>query len=131
VGEEQDAFFRHGLEAWKTHPLESVWITVLRVWRLLFLPVVGPDLHLVRVGFFLVLLALYALAWPAAIGGFRTSDPARAYAGTITVGLLWTIVLLAAMYTISRYLEPERPMIMVLASGTLASFLERRGIRIS
>jgi 4-amino-4-deoxy-L-arabinose transferase-like glycosyltransferase len=130
VGEEQEAFFRHGLEAWKTHPLESVWITVLRVWRLVLLPVVGPDLPFVRIGFFVTLVALYVLAWPAAIAGFRTSDPARAYAGTITVGLLWTIVLLAGMYTISRYLEPERPMIIVLASGTLASFLDRRGVRV-
>jgi 4-amino-4-deoxy-L-arabinose transferase-like glycosyltransferase len=130
VGEEQEAFFQHGLNAWKTHPWESAWITVMRVWRLIFLPVVGPDLGLVRIGFFLVLVALYALAWPAAIGGFRSSDPARAYAGTITVGLLWTIVLLAGMYTISRYLEPERPMIMVLGAGTMAGFLDRRGIRI-
>ena len=130
VGEQQEAFFRHGLETWKTHPLESVWITVLRVWRLVLLPVIGPDLPFVRIGFFLALVALYVLAWPAAVSGFRTSDPARAYAGTITVGLLWTIVLLATMYTISRYLEPERPMVMVLASGTVASFLARRGIRI-
>lgn len=128
-GELQEAYFEAGLQIWRDHPLESVEITMRRVWRLVFLPL-GRDQALVRWTYFLVLLALYALAWPAAAAGFRAGDPARSYLAVMTVAFLWSAALLCVMYTISRYLEPVRPMIMILACGTVAGFLERRGIAV-
>jgi 4-amino-4-deoxy-L-arabinose transferase-like glycosyltransferase len=127
-GEQQDAYFKAGLEIWRQHPLESIEIAVRRVWRLVLIPLGGTDLPLVRVGFFSVLVALYALAWPPAIAGFHTDDPGRSFAAVMTVALLWSVVTLSVMFTLSRYFEPIRPMVMILACGTVAAWLERRGV---
>ncbi len=120
------ALLRAGIANWKADPRGSAWISVKRLWRLCFLPVVSGDRPLLRAGFFVALLALYAAAIPAGLAGLRAPGGTPALAGAMLVAVVLNALALSVFYTNSRYFEPTRPLLIVLAAGTLARVWERR-----
>lgn len=125
------ALLRAGLDNWKRDFGGSALIALKRVWRLCFLPVISEDRSLVRFGFFVALLALYALALPSGLAGLRAGSGPRTLAGAMLVALAVNVLALSLFYTNSRYFEPVRPLVLILAAGTLAGWLERRATRAS
>jgi hypothetical protein len=116
---EQDrAFFKAGVANWNRDFTGSLSLTLKRIGRLCFVPV-GADHPVVRIAFLVAILALYALALPMAIEGLRAREPNGAMLGVLAVTLLFNVVALSAFYTNSRYFEPFRPLLMVLAAGTI------------
>ncbi len=120
------ALLHAGLENWRADFGRSAGIALKRFWRLCFLPVVSEDRAALRVGFFVALLALYALAVPAGLEGLRAGSGPRTLAGAMLVALVLNALALAVFYTNSRYFEPVRPLVLILAAGRLAGLLERR-----
>jgi 4-amino-4-deoxy-L-arabinose transferase-like glycosyltransferase len=120
------ALLRAGLEMWRTDPGRSAEIAAKRLWRLWFLPVVSGSQSVVRIAFFAVLLALYALALPAGLAGLRAPATPRALAGVMLVALVVNGFALTVFLTNSRFIEPVRPLVFVLAAGTVAGWIERR-----
>jgi 4-amino-4-deoxy-L-arabinose transferase-like glycosyltransferase len=120
VKETDSALLRAGLANWRADFGGSAWIAVKRFWRLCFLPVVSEDRPWLRGGFFVALLALYALAIPAGIAGLRSGNGPRALAGAVFVAVVVNAIALSVFYTNSRYFEPTRPLVFILAAGTLA-----------
>ena len=49
-----------------------------------------------------------------------------AMAGLLAVTLIVNVIALSMFYTNSRYFEPLRPLVMILAAGTLARLLGSR-----
>jgi 4-amino-4-deoxy-L-arabinose transferase-like glycosyltransferase len=116
------ALLHAGVANWRSDFAGSARIAVKRFWRLCFLPVVSHDRPPLRFAFFAVLLALYALAIPEGIAGLRAPDGPRALAGSLLVALVINALALSMLYTNSRYFEPTRPLVLVLAAGALARF---------
>jgi 4-amino-4-deoxy-L-arabinose transferase-like glycosyltransferase len=119
------ALLRAGVAQWEADFAGSALIAAKRFWRLCFVPVASGDRSALRVGFFAVLLALYALAIPAGIAGLRAREGPRTLAGALLVALLVNAVALSIFYTNSRYFEPTRPLVLILAAGTLGGWLDR------
>lgn len=120
------ALLRAGVDHWRRDFVGSATIAAKRFWRLVFLPVTTGDRSLLRVGFFVVLLALYALAIPAGIAGLRAPGGARSLQGALFVAVIVNALALSIFYTNSRYFEPVRPLVLVLAAATLAELSARR-----
>ena len=114
------AFLRIGLMTWRRHPMQSLTLYVKRLWRLCLLPVSEGDRPVLRIVFLLVLLVLYALAVPQAISGWRSRDPAVSYTGVLALSFALYAVTTSIVYTNSRYIEPLRPFILLLAAGMVA-----------
>jgi hypothetical protein len=119
VKETDAALMRAALANWKTNFTGSAWIALKRVWRLCFLPVVSEDRPLLRGAFFVALLVLYALAIPVGIAGLRSGQGPRALAGALFVAVAVNVAAMSVFYTNSRYFEPTRPLLLILASGAL------------
>lgn len=119
------ALLRAGLEHWRTDFTGSAIIAAKRFWRLVFLPVTTGTQSLLRVGFFVVLLALYACAIPAGVAGLRAPGGARSLAGALFVAVVVNALALSIFYTNSRYFEPVRPLVLILAAITLARLSAR------
>jgi 4-amino-4-deoxy-L-arabinose transferase-like glycosyltransferase len=121
-------FLAAGLDVWRHHPWRSVQISLKRFGRLV-LVAMGDGHEGLRWAFLVTLLGLYALALPAALAGLELRDSPMGYAGVIAVAIAFTAVVSAALYTNSRYFEPLRPIVLVLAAGTVASALAARSWR--
>jgi hypothetical protein len=124
--ERDRVLLRAGLRNWSRAPGRSLLIAVKRIWRLVFLPVGEGDRPWLRWAFFAVLVVLYALAWPRGVEGLRSRDRRLRFAGILLVALLFSVLAQSAFYTNSRYFEPMRPLVLILAAGTLARWLSRR-----
>ena len=120
------ALLRAGLENWRSAPVRSLTISLKRIWRLCFVSVNRPDRAWLRWGFRAVLIALYALALPAGIAGMRERGRGWPLAGVLLVVVLWNVAATTVLYTNSRYFEPMRPLLLILAADPLARLLTRR-----
>jgi len=124
---EQDrALMRAGIEVWKTAPWPSTVISIKRFWRLCFLPLSGDDRPWLRVGFLLVLAALYGVALPSGARGLRDPTGPLGFAGVLLIATLAFSLASSFFYTNSRYFESVRPMLLVLAAGPIAGWIDAR-----
>lgn len=121
--ERDRAFLRAGLENWRSDPAGSAVIAIKRFYRLCFVPVNTNDRAWLRWGFLATLLAVYALAATAGFAAARTSragsDAARILLATVVVYALASTL----FYTSSRYFEPVRTLLLVMAAGGLDHLL--------
>ncbi|MFI5371651.1 MAG: ArnT family glycosyltransferase [Candidatus Eisenbacteria bacterium] len=123
--ESDRAMRREGLEILRSHPAESALIALKRLWRIVFTPVVSSDRAPARLGFFVAILLLYALALPVALRSARAGDATGRFPAILAVTWAVTLLVSAAFYSTSRYAEPFRTIPMLLASGTVGAFLAR------
>ncbi|OGF22840.1 MAG: hypothetical protein A2V63_02735 [Candidatus Eisenbacteria bacterium RBG_19FT_COMBO_70_11] len=117
---------RAGIEVWKTAPWPSTVIGIKRFWRLCFLPLSGDDRPWLRVGFLLVLAALYGVALPSGARGLRDPTGPLGFAGVLLIATLAFSLASSFFYTNSRYFESVRPMLLVLAAGPIAGWIDAR-----
>lgn len=120
------ALFLAGVENWRKAPVRSVTISLKRFWRLCFVSFERSDRIWLRWSFLAVLLALYALALPTGIAGMRERGRGWPLAGVLLSVVLLNVAATTVAYTNSRYLEPLRPMLLILAADPLARLLTRR-----
>jgi hypothetical protein len=120
------ALFLAGVENWRNAPVRSVTISLKRFWRLCFVSFERSDRTWLRWSFFAVLVALYALALPVGIAGMRERGRGWPLAGVLLVVVLFNIAATTVAYTNSRYFEPIRPLLLILAADPLARLLTRR-----
>jgi len=118
--EEDRALLRAGIDNWRRSPGASAVLWLKRIWRMCFLPVTGQERPLLRIGFLMTLVVLYALALPRAVEGLRATNSSLAVAGMMGIALVFGVMVHSVLFTNSRYFEPMRPMVIVLAAGTLA-----------
>jgi hypothetical protein len=126
VLEADRALFRAGLENWRNAPVRSLAISLKRFWRLCFVSFERSDRAWLRWGFLAALVALYALALPAGIAGMRERGRGGPLAGVLLFVVLSSAVASTVPYTNSRYFEPVRPLLLILAADPLARLLARR-----
>ena len=119
------AMLRAGLAAWRHEPLTSLSIAAKRVYRLCFVPLSSEDRPGLRLAFLVALLALYALAVPEGLAGFRDRGGWPALRALLLVGVATYPVATSFFYTNSRYMEPVRPLLVVLAVGPVVRRLHR------
>jgi hypothetical protein len=119
------AMLRAGLANWQNDFAASARIAAKRFWRLCFLPVVSKDRLPLRVGFFVALLGLYGAGIRAGVAGLRVAEGPRVLAGVLLVALVVNAIALSFYYTNSRYFEPTRPLLLILAADSLARAWER------
>jgi hypothetical protein len=115
-----------GVENWRSAPVRSVTISLKRFWRLCFVSFERSDRIWLRWSFLAVLVALYTLALPAGIAGMRKRGRGWPLAGVLLIVVLWNVAATTVAYTNSRYLEPIRPLLLILAADPLARLLTRR-----
>ena len=120
------ALLRAGLENWRSAPVRSLTISLKRIWRLCFVSVNRPDRAWLRWGFLAVLIALYALALPAGIAGMRERGRGWPLAGALLIAVLSTAAASTVLFTTSRFFEPLRPLLLILAADPLGRLLTRR-----
>jgi 4-amino-4-deoxy-L-arabinose transferase-like glycosyltransferase len=119
------AMLRAGLEAWRHEPLTSLSIAAKRVYRLCFVPLSAEDRPGLRLAFLVTLLALYVLAVPEGLAGFRERGGWPAFRAILLVGVATYVLAVSFFYTNSRYMEPVRPLLVVLAVGPVVRRLHR------
>ena len=126
VLEADRALLHAGLENWRSAPVRSLTISLKRFWRLCFVSFERSDRVWLRWAFLVALVALYVLAVPAGIAGMR--EPGRGWplAGMLLVVVLCNTAATTVLYTNSRYFEPMRPLLLILAADPLARLLARR-----
>jgi 4-amino-4-deoxy-L-arabinose transferase-like glycosyltransferase len=120
------ALLRAGLENWRSAPARSLSISVKRFWRLCFVSFERSDRIWLRWSFLAALVALYALALPAGIAGVRERGRGWPLAGVLLIVVLFNVAATTVLYTNSRYFEPVRPLLLILAADPLARLLARR-----
>jgi hypothetical protein len=126
VLEADRAMLRAGLENWRNEPVRSLTISLKRFWRLCFVSFERSDRVWLRWSFLLALVALYLLAVPAGIAGMRERGRGWPLAGVLLIVVLCDVAATTVLYTNSRYLEPVRPLLLILAADPLARLLARR-----
>jgi len=114
-----------GLEIWRQHPVESVLITFKRLGRLIALPLQGDRWALLRVGFLVALCVLYAPALSVGLRGLRPGEHPLRFAGVLLTMLVFFTLVSTLMYTNSRYFEPVRTAVIVMAAAPLSRWLAR------
>ena len=119
------AMFRAGLENWRRSPVRSVTLSLERFWRLCFVSFERSDRAWLRWSFLAALLVLYALALPAGIAGMREQGRGWPLAGVLLVVVLSSAAASTVLYTNSRYIEPVRPLLLILAAGPLTRLRTR------
>ncbi len=126
VLETDRALLRAGLENWRRAPVRSLTISLKRFWRLCFVTFEHSDRVWLRWGFLAALVVLYALALPAGIAGTRKRGRGWPLAGVLLIVVLLSAAASTVLYTNSRYFEPVRPLLLILAADPLARLLARR-----
>lgn len=127
--ERDHVWMERGLEIWRTHPLESILITGKRLGRLVALPMVGEHRPWLRAGFLVTLFVLYLLALPVALRGLRRGEHPLRFAGALGIMLVFYTVVSTLMYTSSRYFEPVRTAVIVMAAGPLSRWLDQAWLK--
>jgi 4-amino-4-deoxy-L-arabinose transferase-like glycosyltransferase len=120
------ALLRAGLENWRSAPVRSLAISVKRFWRLCFVSFDSSDRVWLRWSFLAVLIALYALALPAGMAGMREGGRGWPLAGVLLLAVLGTAAASTVLLTNSRFFEPVRPLLLILAADPLARLFTRR-----
>ncbi len=120
------ALLRAGIENWRSAPVRSLTISLKRFWRLCFVSFERSDRIWLRWSFLASLVALYALALPAGIAGMRRRGRGWPLAGVLLIVVVWNVATTTVLYTNSRYFEPIRPLLLILAADPLARLLTRR-----
>lgn len=111
--------YRLGLERWQADPGTQLRLLAKRFWRAAALPV-GGDRPALRLAFVATLLALYALALRAAALALASTRAEHRLALPLLGAYALTLFALSAMAASSRYTEPVRPLLMILAAGVLS-----------
>ena len=112
------ALLRETLRRWADDPGHALRMAGVRLARLVLLPFDPNERPLLRGAFLAVLIAMYVLAIPAAWRSLRDPTAPR-FAAVLALALEVFALLSSAFYTNSRYFEPLRPMVFVLAIGTI------------
>jgi hypothetical protein len=123
--ERDHVWMEHGRAIWRAHPGRSVWISAKRLWRLVALPVASEDRPWLRIGFAVSLIAIYLLSIPTGIRGLAGGAHPLRYAGVLLVMVVFYALVSSSVYTISRFFEPARIALLVLAAGAMSRPLER------
>jgi 4-amino-4-deoxy-L-arabinose transferase-like glycosyltransferase len=127
--ERDHVWMEKGLEIWREHPVESVLITLKRLGRLIALPLGGEHRPWIRAGFLVTLFVLYLLALPVGLRGLRPGEHPLRFAGALLIMLAFYTVVSTLMYTSSRYFEPVRTAVIVMAAGPLSRWLDQAWLK--
>ena len=126
VAEIDAMLYRTGIERWKANPGEQLGLWWRRLARTVALPVDGESLGL-RVAFLVTLVVLYVLAVAGAMSGWQRADPAGRIAPALLASYLFNALLVSGIAASSRYIEPVRTMLLVLAGGAIVAWPRGRG----
>lgn len=124
VVEKDRVLYRVGLERWRQDPATQLRLWGKRLWRTFALPLGQPHAE-VRVAFLLVLGALYALAFLGARLAWRRGDAMARLGMVMLAAYVVHGLVLSCVGSSSRYTEPVRTMLLVLAAGAAAARLPR------
>lgn len=122
VVEKDKVLYAVGIERWRQDPATQLHLWGKRLWRTFALPVGQPHLA-IRVAFLAVLVALYALAFAGARLAWRRRDALSRLGMVMIVTYAVHGLLLSGVAASSRYTEPARMMLLLLAAGAIASWL--------
>jgi len=122
IPEADQALYRVGVRRWQDDPGTQATMWLKRLWRTLALPVRDEGLPL-RAGFLAALALLYALAVAGARLAWRRGDLVGRLGTAVLVAYFAHALLISAVAASSRYTEPVRTMLLVLAAGAIASRL--------
>lgn len=124
VLEADRALYRAGIRRWQEDPRTQAGLWLERLWRALAVPVSGTGTTL-RWAFLLVLVALYALAVAGARLAWRRGDGVGRLGMALLVAYAAHALLVSGVAASSRYTEPARTMLLLLAAGAVAHRLPR------
>lgn len=113
------ALYRAGIRRWREDPRTQAGLWLERLWRTLALPVRAAG-EPVRWGFLLVLAMLYALALAGARLGWRRGDLMGRLGVAVLVAYVAHALLISGVAANSRYTEPVRTLLLLLAAGAVA-----------
>jgi 4-amino-4-deoxy-L-arabinose transferase-like glycosyltransferase len=121
IPEADRALYRVGLRRWQDDPGAQAWLWLKRLWRTVALPVRSDGLPL-RAAFLAVLAALYALAIAGARVAWRRGDVTGRLGMAVLVAYFAHALLISGVAASSRYTEPVRTMLLLLAAGAVAAW---------
>jgi 4-amino-4-deoxy-L-arabinose transferase-like glycosyltransferase len=119
--ETESVLYRIGFERWRENPAVQLGLWSRRLSRTVALPVTA-DAFALRVSFLVTLIALYLLAWAGAVAGWRRGTLAGRMAPALFASYVLNVLLLSGIAASSRYIEPVRTLMLVLAAGAIAAW---------
>lgn len=119
IPEADRALYRAGIRRWQEDPRTQAGLWLKRLWRTLALPVRGGAAP-VRSAFLLVLALLYALAVAGARLAWRRGDVVGRLGVAMLVAYVAHALLISGVAASSRYTEPVRTLLLLLAAGAVA-----------
>ncbi len=123
--EAEAALYRVGVQRWREDPRQQFGLWARRLWRTVALPMEGGS-SWVRLAFVATLAALYALAVAGALAAWRRGERAGRIAPALAFAFVLNVLLLSTIAASSRYTEPVRTMVLVLAAGAIGTLGSRR-----
>lgn len=118
------ALYRAGIRRWREDPRTQAGLWLKRLWRTLALPASGTGAP-VRWTFLFVLALLYALAVAGARLAWRRGDLVGRLAIAVLVAYAAHALVISGVAANSRYTEPVRALLLLLAAGAVAHRLPR------
>jgi len=113
------ALYRAGIRRWQDDPRAQAGLWLGRLWRTLALPVSGAGAP-VRWAFLFVLALLYALAVAGARLAWRRGDLMGRLGVAALVAYVAHALIISGVAANSRYTEPVRTLLLLLAAGAVA-----------